>query len=119
MSDNRGNFGSFATGLLIGGIVGTAVTLLNVPQSGEETREQIKAKSIELRNRADEEIERIRAQAEEMLTEIRTKADETQTLIAEQMEDMQARVAGAIKEGKEGVRAVQEELVGNSSEPSA
>ena len=118
MTDNRGNFGSFATGLLIGGVVGATITLLNAPQSGEETREQIKTKGVELRNRADEEIERIRTQAEEMLTEIRTKADETQARITEQIEDLQTRVAGAIKEGKEGVHAVQEELAGGSSNTS-
>ncbi len=119
MTENRNNFGSFATGLLIGGMVGAAVSLLNAPQSGEETREQIKAKGIELRNRADEEIERIRTQAEETLTDIRTKADETQTRITEQIEDMQSRVSGALKEGKEGVLAIQEELAGNSSNTSA
>ena len=52
MSDNN-EFGAFFSGFLIGGLVGAAVALLLAPQSGEETREQIRDKSIELRDQAE------------------------------------------------------------------
>jgi gas vesicle protein len=42
------------TGLVIGGLVGTGSALLLVPQSGEETRGQIKDKSLELKDGAME-----------------------------------------------------------------
>ncbi len=52
MSDEN-EFGAFFSGFLIGGLVGAAVALLLAPQSGEVTREQIRDKSIELRDQAE------------------------------------------------------------------
>jgi gas vesicle protein len=52
MSDNN-EFGAFFSGFLIGGLVGAAVALLLAPQSGEETREIIRDRSIELRDQAE------------------------------------------------------------------
>ena len=45
MSD-RDNFGSFFSGFLIGGIAGAIAAFLLAPQSGEETRKQIREKAI-------------------------------------------------------------------------
>jgi gas vesicle protein len=44
----------FLTGLMIGGLVGASLGLLLAPQSGEETRGQIRAKSLELKDEAME-----------------------------------------------------------------
>ena len=52
MSDEN-EFGALFSGFLIGGLVGAAVALLLAPQSGEETRGQIRDKSIELRDQAE------------------------------------------------------------------
>ncbi len=52
MSDNN-DFGAFFSGFLIGGLVGAAAALLLAPQSGEETRDIIRDKSIELRDQAE------------------------------------------------------------------
>ena len=47
MADNDSDFGAFFTGLVVGGLVGAAVALMLAPQSGEETRAQIRQRSIE------------------------------------------------------------------------
>ena len=65
-SQNSG--GSFFAGLVIGGLVGASLALLLAPQSGEETRGQIKDKSLELKDEAMEGLteagHRVQAQAE-------------------------------------------------------
>jgi gas vesicle protein len=114
---NQGHFGVFVTGFLIGSLASATYALLNVPQSGRETREQIMAKGLELRNRADEEVQHIRMHAEEMVSKARTQVDDLQSKVAEQAEDIQTRVSGAVREGKKGARAISEELT-TSSETS-
>ena len=47
MADRSGGGAEFFAGLVIGGLVGAALALLLAPQSGEETRAQIRDKSLE------------------------------------------------------------------------
>jgi gas vesicle protein len=62
MDDNGQEFGAFLVGLVFGGLVGAVAALLLAPQSGEETRELIRDKSIEIRDQvataADDALER-------------------------------------------------------------
>ena len=67
MADSDNEIGAFLTGFIIGGLVGAAVALVTAPQSGEETRMQLRERSIELRDRAVETAEETRRQAEEAL----------------------------------------------------
>ena len=58
----------FFAGLVVGGLVGAGLALLLAPQSGEETRSQIKDKSFELKDGAVEGLaeagQRAQAQAD-------------------------------------------------------
>ena len=58
----------FFAGLVVGGLVGASLALLLAPQSGEETRTQIKDKSFELKDGAVEGLaeagQRAQAQAD-------------------------------------------------------
>ena len=49
----------FIKGLLIGGLIGAAVSILYAPQSGKETREDICRKSEELLAKAKEEYQQV------------------------------------------------------------
>jgi len=49
-------------GILIGGLAGAVTMLLLAPQSGRDTRRQIREKSIELRDRTSEVMEDTMAQ---------------------------------------------------------
>ena len=75
MSD-RDNFGSFLSGFLFGGIVGAAVAFLLAPQSGEETRKQIKEKAIELQDKASTYTDEMLAQTEKAMGEVSKKTTE-------------------------------------------
>ena len=76
MAENNGDLGSFLAGFLIGGLIGAGVALLMAPQSGEETREMIRDKSIELRDRAYETAEQARDRAEQMAQQARERVAE-------------------------------------------
>ena len=51
---NNDNGGSFALGLLVGGIIGALMGMLLAPKPGSETRSEIWERSETLRSRADE-----------------------------------------------------------------
>ncbi|HIO63208.1 MAG TPA: YtxH domain-containing protein, partial [Dehalococcoidia bacterium] len=51
---NNDNGGSFALGLLVGGIIGALIGMLLAPKPGAETRSEIWERSETLRSRADE-----------------------------------------------------------------
>jgi len=78
MADNNGDLGSFLAGFVIGGLIGAGVALLLAPQSGEETRDFIKDKSIELRDRAYDTADEARVKAEQLAQQARDRAAEIQ-----------------------------------------
>jgi gas vesicle protein len=75
------NTGSFLGGLILGAAAGAAIALLYAPQTGEDTRQQIKVKIDEL----EKELEQIRAKLKEKGTEMK---DETRKRI----QDLEARI---------------------------
>jgi gas vesicle protein len=76
MSDRDGDFGAFLAGFIIGGMVGSIISLLLAPQSGEETRTIIRDRSIELKDKAVEKAEAARIKAEAAAADARARADE-------------------------------------------
>ena len=59
-------------GMLIGGLAGAVTMLLLAPQSGKDTRKQIKEKGIELRDRTTEMVEDTMAQVRSNANKIAT-----------------------------------------------
>ena len=75
MSD-RDDFGAFLIGFVVGGLTGAVVSLLLAPQSGEETRAVIKEKSIELRDKAAEQVEQVAKKGEKLYEDAKVKGKE-------------------------------------------
>ena len=75
MSD-RDSFGSFLVGFLVGGIAGAVVALLYAPQSGDDTRGQIKDKAIELKDKTTVVLDETYRKAEGLGKEAVTKAQD-------------------------------------------
>jgi gas vesicle protein len=75
MSDSDSDLGAFMAGFLLGGLIGAGVALLLAPQSGEETREMLRERSIELKGRAEEAASDIRSKAGTMIEEGRERID--------------------------------------------
>ena len=85
MSDSDNSIGAFLAGILIGGLVGAAAALLLAPQSGEETREQIREKSIELRDRAEVTLDEAKTRVGQSVETARVKADEISQQVKQKM----------------------------------
>jgi gas vesicle protein len=75
MADRSGG-GEFFAGLVIGGLVGAGIALLMAPQSGEETRAQIRDAGVELKDRANETMAEAREKAEAITADSRRRAEE-------------------------------------------
>lgn len=96
-------------GILVGSLAGALTMLLLAPQSGEDTRAQIKDKSIELRDRTTEMVEdamaQVRASRDKLTMGGREKAKELlhqgQALVVEQLE----HVSEAAQAGKKAIQS--------------
>jgi gas vesicle protein len=100
MSDSN-DFGAFLIGFIVGGLTGAAVSLLFAPQTGEQTRELIHDKAIELRDRASETVEEARLRAEEALEEAKHKTEEWSKMAKEQADDLLQKGEKTLAESRE------------------
>jgi gas vesicle protein len=66
----------FFAGLVFGAVVGGVATALLAPRSGPETREQIAERGLELKNRAEDVVERAQQVASETVARVQTAAQE-------------------------------------------
>lgn len=124
MSDDSHGW-EFFTGFLLGTVVGAAAALLLAPQTGEETREVIRERGIELQGRMGQTTEEARSRAADLASEARSRAAEAQdrsrTLLAEQ----KSRLQEALDQGKEAAQQKRDELTArfqsekSKEEPSA
>jgi gas vesicle protein len=94
------NGGGFLSGFLLGGLVGAAVALLLTPRSGEENRENLRDRSIELKSRAEVVASRAMEDADSLPTRIKVVVDE-----------QKSRVQEAIEEGKESAAQKRAEMM--------
>ena len=92
--------GDFIAGFFLGGFIGAAIALLLTPVSGEEMREQLRVKSIELKNRADD-----------LGTEATKAAEEVLVKGQSLFESQKVRFQEAIEEGKRAASHKKEELL--------
>jgi gas vesicle protein len=99
MSRESGS-GDFVAGFVFGAFVGAVLALLFAPSRGEELRDQIREKSIELKDRAGDltadarrEAETLRARGQSVFKEQKTRFQE------------------AIDEGREAAARRKEELL--------
>ena len=103
-----GNTMRVVAGLLVGGLVGAAVTLLLAPQSGQRTRAQIQQKSIELRDQAsdslDDAVAQVRVKTRQITSDIGGKAEELQQRGQEMVVEQMDRVSAALDSGKKAVQ---------------
>ncbi len=87
----RDEFGAFLVGFIVGGLSGALAALLMAPQSGEETRDLLKDKAIELKDRASENLDDALAQAEAAAAEARARFDDLARLTRERADDLSRR----------------------------
>lgn len=84
----------------MGGVAGAALALLLAPGRGDENRELLRERSIELRTRAEEAAARAREEADELLARSKTI-----------LEEQKSRVQEAVDEGRDVASQKKSELL--------
>jgi gas vesicle protein len=96
-------------GLLIGSLAGVVTMLLLAPQSGQDTRDQIEEKAIELRDTASDDVRKAVAQVRSgtvrIKSEVQGKAGELKQLGQDKLVEQLDRVSAALDTGKTAVKA--------------
>ena len=91
MEETNGG-GSFVLGFLIGAIAGAAAALLLTPQSGEETRRQIGQKSVELKDEATRQAQRLATDAKGQVEYVQEKG---RVVISDNVRKAQDLISGS------------------------
>jgi gas vesicle protein len=105
MSDSSGEVGAFFAGFLVGGLVGAGAALLLAPQSGEETRAQIRDRSLELRDKAEVALDDLRAKAEAVVADASRRLEDIRVQSKVVLEEGQKHLAEAVEETKKAAAA--------------
>jgi gas vesicle protein len=95
--------GGFVTGLLLGLLAGATLAMIAAPQSGENTRDLLRAKAREAADKA-------RDTAGDVSTNVSVTATDLLERGRAIVESARARVDGAVAEGKDAAEAQRNEL---------
>ncbi len=108
MSDGRSG-ASLLAGLMIGGLVGAGAMLLLAPQSGRQTREEVQAGAIDLRDRTTDRVRgavnQARSRAQELAENVRGTANDLQNQGKDIAIEQLDRVSSAAQAGKKAIKA--------------
>jgi len=104
MSRNN-DFFDFVGGLIVGGIIGSAIAALTTPYSGDEARDELNRKyklglerSKELKHKAEESIGELRTCTKEKVGTVLHKLKNKANSIASCFEDLTNKGAGVLIE---------------------
>lgn len=100
----------FLTGIVLGTAVGAAAALLLAPQSGQETREVIRERGIEIKNRAENAGEASLQHAQDLRDQALHQADQAQTSGRHVIEEQGARLQKAFDQGKQVYETKRDDL---------
>ena len=99
----------FLVGLLVGGLTGAVAMLLLAPQSGKETRDQIRQQGIELRDQTVKTVEgavaQARGKARQITDDVREQAGELQQRGQDVFDEQRGHLSEALKDAGKAVEA--------------
>ena len=98
---------AFFTGFFVGALIGGATALLMAPQSGEETRAQIRDKGIELKEKAEATYGEVVQQLEEQTVEMRARTGEISSKLDQVLAQSKEGLSRLGKRGEEPVPVVE------------
>lgn len=96
---NNSDLGAFLGGVLVGGVLGLVGALFLAPQSGQETREQLIGKGVDLRDSGVSRAEQVSQQATQYAQTYRDRATDLTSGAKE-------RVQGAGQQMQEQARII-------------
>lgn len=112
----RDEFGAFLIGFIIGGLTGAAISLLMAPQSGEETREYLKERAIELRDKASETASTTADQLGSTATDVRARAGDLANKARTSAEDLRQRGQVVLEEQRNKISSQVQNLRGQAQQ---
>ena len=82
---NQGGIGKVVTGLVIGSVVGAAMSLLMAPASGEETRRKLIGDVKDIQNKARNAAENVEEKGREIVNETKSSLENVKGSITERI----------------------------------
>lgn len=79
---------SLISAFAIGGLIGAGIALLMAPQSGQETRDRIRNKSVEIKDKAIETAEDTRERASKALNDVTQQTKEKVSSLSKRGQQM-------------------------------
>ena len=99
----------FLVGLLMGGLAGAVAMLLLAPQSGKETRGQIREQGIELRDQTVRSVQsamtQARGKARQIADDVREQAGELQQRGQDLLAEQRGHLSRSLKDAEQAVGA--------------
>jgi gas vesicle protein len=95
IQDKRTNPFRLFFAFLIGGLVGTGIAFLLAPQSGQQTRQMIKDKSLEMKDKAEAKVERT---ANDLTQQAKMKAESLKNRGQEILDEQRSKVESKAKQ---------------------
>ncbi|MFN2133638.1 MAG: YtxH domain-containing protein [Anaerolineae bacterium] len=104
----KNDISSFFSGFFVGALIGGATALLLAPQSGEETRTQLRERGIELRDKA-----------EATYTDVLQRVEATTEELRQRTEEISAKVDEAIAQGKQEIAKMRKQVDQEAAEEAS
>jgi gas vesicle protein len=108
--DNGDSGFGFFSGLLIGGMVGAALAIVLAPQTGEETRDFIRGKAHEAKNRAIDLAYDMKDRAATMADDLRAQADQLQEMSRQAYDSARTKINDAVDAGRQAAQSKIDDL---------
>jgi gas vesicle protein len=99
---------SFFAGFCVGALVGGAAALLTAPQTGEETRSQIRDRSIEIKEKAEATYGDVLTRIDSSTTELRGRTEELSSKLDQLIAQGKQEITRLKKRGAEVIPTVEE-----------
>ena len=104
----NGQAAGILTGLLIGGVVGASIALLEAPQSGKDTREQIQKEATAMWNMAGDSVATVRSRVEGAAKQVSGRVATVQSRSRGALKRSRKHLNKAIAEAKRAAEAAAE-----------
>lgn len=111
-----GGFGWFLFGFFLGGLIGATVALAYAPEKGQETRERLREKGIELQGQAQqaagkvkERLGDLRDQAEVQIGQVRQQVEQGVQAARQYTDEISGRLQGKPSDLADEVEEVEDE----------
>jgi gas vesicle protein len=108
--DSRDSGFGFFSGLIIGGLIGAVAAIVLAPQSGEETRDYIRGRVHEAKNRAVDLAYDMKDRAAAVADDLRAQADQLSQLGRQAFDNTRAKFNEAMDAGRKAAQSKIDEM---------